>query len=104
MRVDHLQQVLGEHRVLRVELQLHARGKKSEALQQPLDVRVGALETFQPESPGDLGIFARKLAAHLADVLQLAVVVAQQARIHAHQPKPSETRNAPVSRSTSVFR
>ncbi len=77
MRVDHLQQVLGEHRVLRVQLELHARGQKREAFQQPLDIGVGAFERVQAKPAGDLGILARKLRAHVAHVLQLAGVVRQ---------------------------
>ena len=104
MRVDHLHQVLGEHRLLRIEFQLHARGQKREAFQQPLHVRVGAFEAFHAQPAGDLRILARELAAHFTDVLQFPVVITQQARVHDGQPKLSETLNLPVSRSTSVFR
>ncbi len=82
MRVDHFQQVLGEHRVLGIELQLDARRQEGEALQQAFDIGIGAFEAFQAKPTGDLRVLARELAAHLADVLQLPVVVAQQSRIH----------------------
>jgi Tat protein secretion system quality control protein TatD with DNase activity len=81
MRVDEFRQVLGEARELGVDLHLHARGQEGEAFQQALDIRVGALEAFEAEAAGDLRVLDRELAAHLAQVLQLLAVVAQQARV-----------------------
>jgi hypothetical protein len=69
VRIDHFQQVLGEHRILRVELELHACGEKRETFQQPFDVRVRALEAFHAEPAGDLRVRSRELRAHLAHVL-----------------------------------
>ncbi len=96
--------MLREDRELRIELELNARGKEGESFQEALDLGVGALETFQAETTGDLREFSCELAAHLADVLKFAVVMLEQARIHAGQPRFSETLKRPVSRSTSVFR
>ena len=65
------------------ELQLASTDNPAgKAFQQAFHVRIGALEAFQAESTGDLGIFAGELAAHFANVLQLPVVVAQQSGVH----------------------
>ena len=47
MRVDHLKEVLRKPGKLGVELKLHARGKKGEAFQKTLDVRIGAFEAVE---------------------------------------------------------
>src|ERR1019366_3843888 len=49
---------------------------------QTLDVRVGDLHAFHAKTAGDLRKLARELAAHLAQVAQFLVVVAQEARVH----------------------
>src|SRR5690606_12433642 len=87
---------------LRVELELDARRQERETFEQPLDVGIGDLEAFHAEPAGDLRKLARELRAHLADVLQLAVVVAQETRVH--YACPSLTVTLPVSRSISVLR
>ena len=117
VRVDQLEQVLGEAGELRIDLQLHPRGQKGEPLQQSLHVGVGALERLQPQSPRDLGKLAGELPAHLPQVLELAVVVVKQPRVHGlilgahrrqthHYPAPaaSTTWTLPSSRSISVLR
>src|SRR5690606_20670625 len=82
MRVHQLQQVLREARKLRVDLELNARRQKGEALEQPLDVRIRDLGALDAEPAGDLRELLRELRAHLPHVLELAVVIAQQTRIH----------------------
>jgi len=74
--------VLREARELGVDLEVDARRHEREALEQPLDVRIGALERLQPQPARDLRELARELGAHLADVVELAVVVLEQPRIH----------------------
>ena len=56
------------------------------------------------EARGDLGKLLREFRAHLAQVLQLVVVVAQQPRVHSLAPSRARSRisTSPVSRSTSV--
>jgi hypothetical protein len=83
VRIDHLQQVLGKGRELRVDLELYPSGEEGEALQEALDVGVGTLEALQSEASGDLGELAGELPTHLADKAQLAVVVPKQTWIHA---------------------
>ena len=80
--IDDLEQALGEARKLGVELELHPRGEEAGALEQPLDVGVGHLDAVDAEAGRDLGELAREFGAHLVQVLQFLVVVAQQARIH----------------------
>ena len=82
MGIHHLQQVLREVGMARIELELDARGQESKALQQALDVRVGAFEPLDPEASGDARIGCANSRAHLAHELQLAVVVLEQSRIH----------------------
>ena len=58
--------------------------EKRETFEQPLDVRIGALEPVDAEASGDARIALRELRAHLAHELQLAVVVLEQPRIHGY--------------------
>ncbi len=106
MRIDHLEQVLREARELGVDLELHACGEKREPLEEPFDIGIGTLEAVEPQASRDLRKLLRELPAHLAHVLQLAVVVVQNPWIH--QPGLcrvlSATVTLPVSRSISVFR
>ena len=104
MRIDDLEQRLGEARKLGVELELHARRQKPDAFEQPLDVGIGDLQPVHAEPGGDLRKLLGELGAHLAQMLQLEVVVLEQARIH-HATRDG-ARSAiwtfPVSRSISV--
>jgi hypothetical protein len=86
VRVHHVQQVLREAGKLGVDLELDAGGEKGKRFQQALDVGIGAFERLDAEPAGDLGKLLRELLPGLADVLQLAVVVVEEARIH--QPPP----------------
>ena len=104
VRVDDFEQRLREARELGVELQLHARGQKPDAFEQPLDVGIGHLQPVHAEPGGDLRELLGELRAHLAQVLQLEVVVLQEARIH-HATRDgarSAICTLPVSRSNSV--
>ena len=104
VRVDDLEQRLREARELGVELELHARGQKADALEQPLDVRIGDLEAAHAEPRGDLGKLLRELGAHLAQMLQLEVVVLRAAADPFTRPRRmrSAISTLPVSRSISV--
>ena len=82
MRIDDVEQRLREAGELGVELELHARGEKGDALEEPLDVGIGDLEAVHAEPGRDLGKLLRELRAHFAEVLQLDVVVLEQPRIH----------------------
>ena len=63
--------------------------RNAEPLEQPLDVRVGALEGLEAQAGRDLRILLRELGAHLPQVLELAVVVLEQARIHRRRSLPA---------------
>jgi len=82
VRVDHRQQVLGEAREFRVDLQLHARSQEGEAFEQALHVGIGTLERLEPQPPGDLRELARELSPELAQILQLAVIVGEKPVVH----------------------
>ena len=82
VRVDDLQQMLGESRELVVHLELHPPRQEAETLQQPLDVGISALEPLQPQPPGDLRELAGEFPAQLAQVLEFSVVVFEQTGIH----------------------
>lgn len=81
-RIHRVEQRLREARKLRVHLQLHARGEKAEAFEQPLDVRIGRPRFVHPQARGHFRKLLRELAAQLAQIRELAVVVVEQARIH----------------------
>jgi hypothetical protein len=82
VRIDHLQQVLGEGGKLGVDLELDSGGQEGKAFQQTLHIGVCALEGLQPKARGDLGHLLGEFAPHLAHEAQLAVVVIEQAWIH----------------------
>ena len=82
LRIDHFQQPLRKARELCVETQLHTRRHEGHALEQALDVRVGHFDAVHPESIGDLRKLTSELRAHLAQMLEFLVVVAQQPWIH----------------------
>ncbi len=104
MRVDDLKKVLAEAWKLGVELELDPRGQKSERLEQTLHVWVRTLQRLQAKTARDFGKLARKLPTHLSQILQFAVVVAQQPGVHQDLPLPpwSVTSTLPASRSTAV--
>ncbi len=81
-RIDHFHQVLGEIRVARIELELHARREKRDGFDQSLDVRVSAIETVHPEPCCDARIGFGKLRTHAAQVLELPVVILEESGIH----------------------
>ena len=105
MRIDDLEQRLGEARELRVELELHARGEKPDAFEQPLDVGIRHLEAVHAEPRRNLRELLCEFSAGLSQVLQLEVGVLKQPRIHQatrdEEPR-SVMRTRPVSRSKSV--
>jgi len=82
MRIDHIEQVLGETGELGIELQLHACREKGEPLQQTLHIGICAFEPFEAQAARDLGEFLREFGSHFAYVLELALVIAQQPWIH----------------------
>ena len=82
LRVDDLQQPLREARELGVELQLDAAGQEREAFEQAFDVGVGDLQALDAQPGSDLRELLRELGAHLAQMAQFLVVVAEQARVH----------------------
>jgi hypothetical protein len=104
VRVDDVEQRLGKAREFGVELELDARRQKRNPFDQPLDVGVGDLEAVHAETRRDLRTLLGELGAHLTQVLQLDVVVLEEARIH-YAPRVG-SRSAictfPVSRSISV--
>jgi hypothetical protein len=58
VRIQHVEQRVGDLRQLVVELLADPRRQEGEALQQPLDVGILALVGLQMEPGGDLGILA----------------------------------------------
>ena len=82
VRVDRLEQVRDQARLLGLELELHARRQEGEALEQALDVGIGDLHALDAEARRDLRELARELRADLAQVRQLVAVEAQEARVH----------------------
>ena len=104
VRADHLEQVLGEPGELLVDLELHAGGEEGEALEEALDVGVGALERVEPQACRDFREVMGELATQLPQVAQLSAVVLEQASVHRHTAAPSVRRTSPSSRSSSERR
>ena len=102
--IDDLEKRLREPRELGVELQLHARGEKRGAFEQPLHVRIRNLEPAHAEARGNLGECLRKLGTHFAEMSQLPLVILEEPRIHydTRVGARSATSTWPVSRSISV--
>ena len=78
MRIEHLEQRLGDLRELVVDLEVDARREKRERLDQPLDVRILALAALEQQPAGDLRVLLGELRRHPADERQLAFVVGEQ--------------------------
>src|SRR5690606_33164356 len=78
MRVHHLQQRLGEFRVVVLDLLVGARAEQRERLDQALDVRVLAAIARQQQAPGDLRVALGELLAITTQEAELALVVGQQ--------------------------
>ena len=79
-----------QEEVLKTDGKIHDQGVKAgafqsfilEALQQALDVGIGALEGLDAETSRHLGEVARELRAELPDVAQLLPVVLEEAGVH----------------------
>lgn len=63
MRVDHLQQVLGERRKLVLDLELDACGEECEPLQQTFHIGVCAFKAGQSQTAGNFRKFGGKFTA-----------------------------------------
>ncbi len=91
VRADDLEDLLGEPRELRLELQVDAGRQVREPLQQPFDERVVAPVGLDPQV-GRVGVALGERIAQLADVVQLRQVMVGQPVIHRPLPPPSTTR------------
>src|SRR6185503_3012326 len=100
-----LEQRLREARELGVDLELHARREKRDAFEQSFDVGIGHLQAVHPEPGRDLRELLDELGASLPQVLQLEVVILEEAGVH-HATRGGAMRSVirtfPVSRSKSV--
>ncbi len=86
MRIQDVEQRLGDFRELVVDLEVYPRGQECERLQHPLHVRVFALVRLQHQSRRHLRILRRELHAHLAQEGQLPFVIQQQVIPHSYLP------------------
>ncbi|MND81255.1 hypothetical protein D3C80_730420 [compost metagenome] len=103
VRVGDLQQVVGEGRVLGIELELYPCGQVGKTFEQTLDIGVGAVNAGQGQTPGDLRVFPGEFCRAFTDVLQFLVVQLEQARVHGRLRRSAgATRTCPDSRSRSV--
>jgi hypothetical protein len=104
VRIHDVEQRLREAGELGVELELHARGEKRHALDQPLDVGIADLEVAHAEPRRNLRKLIGEFGAHLAQMPQLDVVILEQSRIHhtTRVGRRSAIWTFPVSRSNSV--
>ena len=86
MRIDDVEEGLGDLREIVVDLEMDARGEKREPLEQPLDVGILALVGLELEARRHLGIPPGELRAHAPEKRQLALVVVQQIVTHRRLP------------------
>ena len=81
MRVERVEQILGEDRKPLVHLEPDAGVEIGDTLHQSLDVRIGVGRRVEPEQPGDLAMILGEFPGAAADIAELAVVMPEQARI-----------------------
>ena len=98
--VDHLEQAGREALELAVQLLLDARGQEGAAVEQPLDVGVGAGVGLEPEPARHPRVLARELVREVAQEAQLGLVVAEEAPVH-QRPPPAATGSGRVARPSS---
>ena len=82
MRVNGVEQVPGEARVLGIELEADARRQEGGGLNQAFDIGIGNLLTFHAQPLRDFGISPGELPRAFAKVAQLLLVEGQQSRVH----------------------
>jgi len=68
--------------ILRIELQLRARGHEGKAFEQALYIGVGYFEAIHRQAPRHFRELVRKLSADLSQVCEFFVVEAKESRIH----------------------
>ena len=78
MRIEHVEQRLGNLRKFVLELQPGAGIEQGERFDEPRDVRVLRHVLRQPEPPGNLRMGFGELSTQIADEGQFAVVVAEK--------------------------
>src|SRR6516165_2608103 len=102
MRVEDVEQGVGQLGEFVVDLVAHAGREQGERFDEALDVRIRAAAMFEHEPAGRRGILRRELAGHLADEQQLAFVVREKGLAHAlltaYCP---EVNSSTVSKATS---
>ena len=67
MRVYNLKQMLGQNRILQIQLQLHAGRHKGKALHQPLDIGVANFDPVHAQTCGNFRIAFGELFAHFSE-------------------------------------
>ena len=82
MRLDCVQQVLRKFRILVADLELDPGTKEGNALEQALDIGIGIGRGLEAEPSRDGLMLLAELARALAQISQLFVVDAKEARIH----------------------
>ncbi len=75
VRVEDVEQRLGDFGELVVDLQVDATGEKRERFDHALDVRILALVVLEQQPPGDLRVLVGELRPHLPKKAELALVV-----------------------------
>ena len=97
VRVQQPDEPLGVLRQVIVQPLLHARREERDAFEQALDVRVAVFERIQAEHPRLVGVRLGEGGPSLAEVAELAFVVAMQHGVRQSGGRPS----SPASRTSS---
>ena len=86
MRIEDVEQSLGDLREIIVDAQMHARRQQRERFDHPLDVGIFATVGFQQQPGGDLGMLVGELRSHLAQEGEFAFVIISQLIAHCLLP------------------
>ena len=82
MRIENLQQRIGDLRIFVVDPLLGSAGEERERLEEPFDVRVGAAIGFEEEPAGDGRVTLGEFLREPADEEELAFVVGEEGVVH----------------------
>ena len=78
MRVEDVQQRLGDQRKVIVNAQMNTRGKQREGFQHALDVGIFAAIGFEQQTRRDLRVLVGELSSNLAQESEFALVIISQ--------------------------
>src|SRR5207237_1438447 len=94
MRIERIQKGFSDLGELVVDLVVHAAAQQREGFDEPFDVRVFACIGSKQQAVRNLRIFFCKLAGHLTNKRQLALVIRKQFVSHWFAPETAKRRES----------